>query len=39
MDNIKYIVIKGSGGNFSTGNDLNVFGSKEMQALTPKLRG
>lgn len=30
MENVKYIILQGAGGNFSSGNDLNNFGRQEM---------
>jgi enoyl-CoA hydratase/carnithine racemase len=37
MSNIKYIVIRGAGGNFSSGNDLNNFMLPEVQSLDKRM--
>jgi enoyl-CoA hydratase/carnithine racemase len=33
MQNVKYIVLRGAGGNFSSGNDLNNFRHEELVEL------
>jgi enoyl-CoA hydratase/carnithine racemase len=37
MSEIKYIVLKGAGGNFSSGNDLNNFAREESRLYDSKL--
>ncbi len=35
LENVKYIVLQGAGGNFSSGNDLNNFMMEELSELEP----
>ena len=37
MDNVKYIVVRGSGGNFTSGNDLNNFAHEELSEIDRRL--
>lgn len=37
MSNIKYIIIRGNGGNFSSGNDLNNFNLPEVSSLDKRM--